>query len=98
MSKEKLERSKPHVNIGTIGHVDHGKTTLTAAISKTLSSNCLLYTSHTFIKPLGGFFAVYELLPAFVLSLIAIIVVSLLTKAPSKEVTDEFDSYLEADC
>ena len=39
MSKEKFERTKPHVNIGTIGHVDHGKTTLTAAISKTLSSN-----------------------------------------------------------
>ena len=37
--KEKFDRSKPHVNIGTIGHVDHGKTTLTAAISKTLSSN-----------------------------------------------------------
>ena len=37
MAKEKFERSKPHVNIGTIGHVDHGKTTLTAAISKTLS-------------------------------------------------------------
>ena len=37
MSKEKFDRSKPHVNIGTIGHVDHGKTTLTAAISKVLS-------------------------------------------------------------
>ena len=37
MAKEKYERSKPHVNIGTIGHVDHGKTTLTAAISKVLS-------------------------------------------------------------
>ena len=37
MAKEKFERSKPHVNIGTIGHVDHGKTTLTAAITKTLS-------------------------------------------------------------
>ena len=37
--KEKFDRSKPHVNIGTIGHVDHGKTTLTAAISKTLSDN-----------------------------------------------------------
>ena len=35
--KEKFDRSKPHVNIGTIGHVDHGKTTLTAAISKVLS-------------------------------------------------------------
>ncbi len=37
MSKEKFERKKPHINIGTIGHVDHGKTTLTAAITKTLS-------------------------------------------------------------
>ena len=34
MSKEKFNRSKPHCNIGTIGHVDHGKTTLTAAITK----------------------------------------------------------------
>lgn len=38
MSKEKFERNKPHVNVGTIGHVDHGKTTLTAAITKTLAS------------------------------------------------------------
>ncbi len=36
MSKQKFERTKPHVNIGTIGHVDHGKTTLTAAITYTL--------------------------------------------------------------
>jgi elongation factor Tu len=36
MAKEKFERTKPHVNIGTIGHIDHGKTTLTAAITKTL--------------------------------------------------------------
>ena len=39
MSKEKFDRSKPHVNIGTIGHVDHGKTTLTAAITKVLAKN-----------------------------------------------------------
>ena len=52
MSKEKFERNKPHCNIGTIGHVDHGKTTLTAAITKVLAesggaefSDCLLYTS-----------------------------------------------------
>ncbi|MEN0057308.1 MAG: GTP-binding protein, partial [Bdellovibrio sp.] len=38
MSKEKFNRSKPHVNIGTIGHVDHGKTTLTAAITTTLAA------------------------------------------------------------
>ena len=34
MSKEKFERTKPHVNVGTIGHVDHGKTTLTAALTE----------------------------------------------------------------
>jgi elongation factor Tu len=39
MAKEKFDRSKPHVNIGTIGHVDHGKTTLTAAITKVLSKH-----------------------------------------------------------
>lgn len=38
MAKQKFDRSKPHVNVGTIGHVDHGKTTLTAAITKVLSS------------------------------------------------------------
>ncbi|MGW3458315.1 GTP-binding protein, partial [Streptomyces olivaceoviridis] len=36
MAKAKFERTKPHVNIGTIGHIDHGKTTLTAAITKVL--------------------------------------------------------------
>ncbi len=41
MAKEKFERTKPHVNIGTIGHVDHGKTTLTAAITKVLASKGL---------------------------------------------------------
>ena len=37
MAKEKFERTKPHINIGTIGHVDHGKTTLTAAITSVLN-------------------------------------------------------------
>ena len=41
MAREKFERSKPHVNVGTIGHVDHGKTTLTAAITKVLSMDGL---------------------------------------------------------
>ena len=55
MAREKFERSKPHVNIGTVGHGDHGKTTLTAAITKVLGfqgmaefreyGDCLLYTS-----------------------------------------------------
>src|SRR3569833_2456470 len=39
MAKEKFNRSKPHVNVGTIGHIDHGKTTLTAAITKVLSKH-----------------------------------------------------------
>ena len=39
MAKAHFERSKPHVNIGTIGHVDHGKTTLTAAITKVLAES-----------------------------------------------------------
>ncbi|WP_438957354.1 GTP-binding protein, partial [Cognatiyoonia sp.] len=43
MAKEKFERTKPHVNIGTIGHVDHGKTTLTAAITKQFSKEFKAY-------------------------------------------------------
>ena len=39
MAKEKFDRSKPHINIGTIGHIDHGKTTLTAAITKVLAKH-----------------------------------------------------------
>src|SRR5512145_140181 len=47
MGKEKFERSKPHVNVGTIGHVDHGKTTLTAAITKVLAQKGLAaYTAY----------------------------------------------------
>ena len=42
MAKEKFERTKPHVNIGTIGHVDHGKTTLTAAITTVLAKKVFL--------------------------------------------------------
>ena len=45
MAREKYDRSKPHVNIGTIGHVDHGKTTLTAAISKQFSKNFMDYSA-----------------------------------------------------
>ncbi|MCS7158604.1 MAG: GTP-binding protein, partial [Blastocatellia bacterium] len=38
MAKERFERTKPHVNVGTIGHIDHGKTTLTSAITRVLHS------------------------------------------------------------
>ena len=46
--KEHYERTKPHVNIGTIGHVDHGKTTLTAAITKVLAKKGLAKAFHNF--------------------------------------------------
>ena len=46
MAKEKFIRNKPHLNVGTIGHVDHGKTTLTAAITKALAKkNFAKYTA-----------------------------------------------------
>ncbi|MGR3343961.1 MAG: GTP-binding protein, partial [Paracoccaceae bacterium] len=45
MAKAKFERTKPHVNVGTIGHVDHGKTTLTAAITKYFSNDFQSYDS-----------------------------------------------------
>ncbi|MBW9154682.1 GTP-binding protein, partial [Clostridium estertheticum] len=45
MAKAKFERTKPHVNIGTIGHVDHGKTTLTAAITAVLATKGLAEVS-----------------------------------------------------
>ena len=41
MGKAKFERTKPHVNVGTIGHIDHGKTTLTAAITRVLAKSGL---------------------------------------------------------
>ena len=43
MAKEKFLRNKPHVNVGTIGHVDHGKTTLTAAITTMFSKTAVKY-------------------------------------------------------
>jgi len=52
MAKEKFERTKPHVNIGTIGHVDHGKTTLVAAITQILAKQGLAQAkSYDYIMP-----------------------------------------------
>ncbi|MBQ5961263.1 MAG: elongation factor Tu, partial [Firmicutes bacterium] len=48
MAKQKYERTKPHVNIGTIGHIDHGKTTLTAAITLVLSKRVAGNTASAF--------------------------------------------------
>lgn len=52
---------------------------------------------HNFMKPLGGVWGIYELLPAFILASLAIVVVSLLTKAPSADVENEFDHYMEVE-
>lgn len=67
------------------------------ALAGMLTGTITVLVWHNFIKPLGGIWGVYELLPAFILAFLAIIVVSLLTKEPSKEITDEFDTYMEAD-
>ena len=50
---------------------------------------------HNLIKPIGGVFGIYELLPAFLCSAIAIVIVSLLTKEPEQAVLDEFDHYMD---
>lgn len=74
------------------------RTNLKGALAGMIVGAVTVLVWNTFIAPLGGIFAIYELLPAFVLSLVSIIVVSLMTEEPSKEITDEFDSYLDADC
>ena len=55
MAKAKFERTKPHCNIGTIGHVDHGKTTLTAAITKVLSERVAGNTATDFENRICSF-------------------------------------------
>lgn len=70
---------------------------LPGAIAGMLTGAGTVLIWHEFIKPLGGVWGVYELLPAFILATIAIVVVSLLTKEPSEEITEEFDHYMEAD-
>ena len=61
MSKEKFVRNKPHCNIGTIGHVDHGKTTLTAAITKVLSeAGGAKLTGYSLLRGAYDFIAVCE--------------------------------------
>lgn len=73
------------------------RATLPGAVAGMLSGSATVILWNMFVKPLGGWFGVYELLPGFVISLLVIVVVSLLTKEPPKEVTDEFDTYMELD-
>ena len=73
------------------------RTTLPGAVAGMLTGALTVVAWKNLIAPLGGWFAVYELLPGFVLALAVIIVVSLATKEPSKEVTDDFDTYMDLD-
>ena len=73
------------------------RTNRQGALAGMLTGAVTVIVWNLFIKQLGGIFGVYELLPGFIFALIAIVAVSLLTEEPSKEVTDEFDHYMEAD-
>ena len=67
------------------------RTTRAGAIAGMITGGSMVFIWKLLLKPLGGLFAIYELLPAFIISSIVILVVSLLTKAPSKEIQDEFE-------
>ncbi len=73
------------------------RTNMYGAIAGMLTGTITVLVWSNFIKPLGGVFGIYELLPAFILSLLAILIVSKLTAEPTKEVLDQFDSYMDAE-
>jgi sodium/proline symporter len=62
-----------------------------------VSGGVMVFVWHELIKPFGGVWGIYELLPAFIVGFATIVVVSLLTSPPSKEITEEFDHYMELD-
>ena len=65
--------------------------TRAGAIAGMVTGGSMVFIWKLLIKPLGGAFGIYELLPAFVVSCLAIVIVSLLTKEESKEIQDEFE-------
>ena len=67
------------------------RTTLPSAISGMAAGGIMVFVWKYLIKPIGGVFGVYELLPAFIVSIAIIVVVSLLTKQPSAEIIEEFE-------
>ncbi|MDR1712763.1 MAG: sodium/proline symporter [Coriobacteriales bacterium] len=67
------------------------------ALAGMVSGGAMVFIWHELIAKLGGWFAIYELLPAFVIGLVVMVVVSLLTKPPSEAITREFDTYMELD-
>ena len=68
---------------------------LPGALAGMLCGGATVFIWRELIKPLGGAFGIYELLPAFIVGALALVVVSLLTKPPSEAITKEFDSYME---
>ena len=74
------------------------RTTRAGAIAGMLSGGAMVFIWNYLVKPLGGMFGIYELLPAFIVSYIFIVVVSLITKAPSKEILDEFELAKTFEC
>ena len=67
------------------------RTTLQGALAGMLSGGIMVFVWKYAVAPLGGLFNIYELLPAFLVSLVFVIVVSLLTTAPGQDVIDEFE-------
>ena len=67
------------------------RTNLQGAIAGMVTGGAMIFIWKFMVRPLGGAWNIYELLPAFILSALAIVIVSLVTKAPDKEVTDPFD-------
>lgn len=73
------------------------RTNLPGALAGMIAGGATIFIWRTLIKPLGGIFGIYELLPGFIIGLVVLVVVSLLTKPPSKEVLEDFDTYRELD-
>ena len=73
------------------------RTTKQGAIAGMIAGAAMVLIWHNLIKPIGGVFGIYELLPAFLCSCLAIVVVSLMTKEPEQAVLDEFDHYMDDD-
>lgn len=69
------------------------RTNLPGAVCGMVAGGAMVFIWKYLIAPIGGVFAIYELLPAFIVGLVVLVVVSLATKAPSKEITDEFEAY-----
>jgi len=73
------------------------RTNKAGAIAGMITGASMVLIWHNFIKPLGGVFGIYELLPSFLLGCLAIVIVSKLTAEPSQEILDEFDHYMDED-